>query len=74
MNTILIANPKGGAGKTTLSINLAYLAAQDMRVSLLDMDRHNTPENGWRNSTETRLPSASAEEKWDAFISCLLVA
>lgn len=37
---ILVANPKGGAGKTTLTINLAgWLASQDQSVSLLDLDR-----------------------------------
>lgn len=40
MKTILIANPKGGCGKTTLSVNIAgYLANRGNRVSLLDMDR-----------------------------------
>jgi chromosome partitioning protein len=40
MKTILIANPKGGCGKTTLSINIAgCLANRGKRVSLLDMDR-----------------------------------
>lgn len=40
MKTILIANPKGGAGKTTLSTNLAgYLAAQGEDVYLWDLDR-----------------------------------
>lgn len=40
MKTILIANPKGGCGKTTLSINVAgYLANRGKRVALLDMDR-----------------------------------
>jgi chromosome partitioning protein len=39
MKTILIANPKGGCGKTTLSVNIAgYLANRDKRVALLDMD------------------------------------
>jgi len=37
---ILVANPKGGSGKTTLSINLAgYLASQGQRVAMLDLDR-----------------------------------
>ena len=40
MKAILVANPKGGAGKTTLSINLAgWLAVQGESVSLLDLDR-----------------------------------
>ena len=40
MKTILIANPKGGSGKTTLSVNIAgYLASLGQRVSLLDLDR-----------------------------------
>ncbi len=40
MKTLLVANPKGGAGKTTLSTNLAgYLAAQGEEVFLWDLDR-----------------------------------
>ena len=40
MKAILIANPKGGSGKTTLSTNIAgYLAAQGQRVAILDLDR-----------------------------------
>jgi chromosome partitioning protein len=40
MKTILIANPKGGCGKTTLSVNIAgYLANRGEQVALLDMDR-----------------------------------
>jgi chromosome partitioning protein len=40
MKTILIANPKGGCGKTTLSVNIAgFLANRGQAVVLLDMDR-----------------------------------
>ena len=40
MRTILITNPKGGCGKTTLSVNIAgHLANRGLRVALLDMDR-----------------------------------
>ncbi len=40
MKAILVANPKGGAGKTTLSINLAgWLASTGETVSILDLDR-----------------------------------
>jgi chromosome partitioning protein len=40
MKVILIANPKGGSGKTTLSTNMAgYLATRGYRVAILDLDR-----------------------------------
>ncbi|MGL4233593.1 MAG: AAA family ATPase [Casimicrobium sp.] len=40
MFTILVANPKGGAGKTTIATNLAgYLAGKRQRVVVKDMDR-----------------------------------
>jgi chromosome partitioning protein len=40
MKVILIANPKGGSGKTTLSTNIAgYLASRGHRVVMLDLDR-----------------------------------
>ncbi len=40
MKAILIANPKGGSGKTTLTTNIAgYLASLGQRVAILDLDR-----------------------------------
>lgn len=40
MKTILIANPKGGSGKSTLSVNIAgFLARRGDRVAMLDLDR-----------------------------------
>lgn len=40
MKIILVANPKGGSGKTTLSVNIAgFLANQGQRVAMLDLDR-----------------------------------
>lgn len=40
MRVIVVANPKGGAGKSTLATNLAgYLAAQGRQVMLGDADR-----------------------------------
>src|SRR5438270_8572116 len=39
MQTILVANPKGGSGKTTLATNLAgRLAGRKQRVVLADFD------------------------------------
>lgn len=40
MRAVMVANPKGGAGKTTLATNLAgYFANQNFNVSLCDLDR-----------------------------------
>lgn len=40
MRSVLIANPKGGAGKTTLATNVAgYFANQNKKVTLCDLDR-----------------------------------
>ena len=40
MRSVLVANPKGGAGKTTLATNLSgCFANQDKRVTLCDLDR-----------------------------------
>ena len=56
MRVILVANPKGGSGKTTLSINLAgYLAASGQRVAILDLDRQKSATQ-WLASRDARLP------------------
>mgnify|MGYP000952839431 CR=1 FL=1 len=40
MRAVLVANPKGGAGKTTLATNLSgYFANQGRKVTLCDLDR-----------------------------------
>ena len=59
MKTILIANPKGGAGKTTLSTNLAgYLAAHGENVFLWDLDRQKSALH-WLSQRPAHLPSIS---------------
>lgn len=46
MKAILIANPKGGSGKTTLATNLAgSLAARKRKVFLWDLDRQHSSLN-----------------------------
>jgi len=60
MKTILIANPKGGCGKTTLSTNIAgYLVNRGKRVSLLDMDRQQSS-SLWLQTRPADLPVIQA--------------
>ena len=59
MRTILIANPKGGSGKTTLATNLAgYLAKQNQRVVMWDLDQQKSSLN-WLALRDPELPSIS---------------
>jgi len=56
MKTILVSNPKGGSGKTTLSVNIAgYLANQGQRVAMLDLDRQQSSAL-WLGMREFELP------------------
>jgi chromosome partitioning protein len=56
MKAILIANPKGGSGKTTLSTNIAgYLAARGQRVAILDLDRQKSATQ-WLANRPMHLP------------------
>ncbi len=56
MKTFLVANPKGGSGKTTLATNLAgYFASNGKRVLLSDMDRQASSLN-WLGRRSTSLP------------------
>jgi len=62
MKAVLIANPKGGSGKTTLSVNIAgLLANQGECVAMLDMDRQQSA-SLWIESRPHNLPSISTLE------------
>lgn len=77
MRTILVANPKGGSGKTTLATNLAgYFAGRGERVLLVDLDRQRSatdwlarrPEvlpaiRGW-NSQRDRKAMGDSRPDW----------
>jgi chromosome partitioning protein len=75
MFTILVANPKGGAGKTTIATNLAaYLAGKRQRVVIKDMDRQKSSAR-WlsrrpRGFPEVRgaLPDANLVKEADAVL------
>jgi chromosome partitioning protein len=56
MKSILIANSKGGCGKTTLATNLAgYFAALGARVMLSDLDRQQSSTQ-WLQRRPAELP------------------
>lgn len=66
MKTILVANPKGGCGKTTLATNLAgYFAGQGRRVALADLDRQGSAA-GWLARRPRRAPPIQGWEGRDA--------
>jgi len=60
MKAILIANPKGGSGKTTLSVNIAgHLANCGKRVAMLDLDRQQSSAL-WLDTRPAGLPPVRA--------------
>ncbi|MFO1306714.1 MAG: ParA family protein [Burkholderiales bacterium] len=57
MQTILVANPKGGSGKTTLATNIAgWLAGKRQRVGLQDADPQGSSTQ-WLARRPTLFPS-----------------
>src|ERR1035437_8492248 len=62
MQSFLIANPKGGSGKSTLSTNLAgWFAQQGHRVMLGDIDRQQSSRE-WLNLRRPALPHIASWE------------
>jgi chromosome partitioning protein len=62
MKQVLIANPKGGSGKTTLATNLAgYFATRGRRVVLTDLDRQQSAAQ-WLQRRPYKLPLIHADK------------
>ncbi|CAH2914369.1 MAG: Chromosome partitioning protein ParA [uncultured Paraburkholderia sp.] len=62
MTVIVVANPKGGVGKSTLSTNLAgYFAANGEWVALADLDKQQSA-HAWLSLRPDTLP---AIETWE---------
>ena len=60
MRTILVVNPKGGCGKTTIATNLAgYYAGRGVSVSLVDMDKQRSAYQ-WVKSRPDDAPKIEA--------------
>lgn len=61
MRSVLVVNPKGGAGKSTLATNLSgYFANQGRTVTLCDLDRQQSALR-WMAFRNTELPSISGQ-------------
>ena len=59
MRAVLVANPKGGAGKTTLATNLSgYFANKGRKTTLCDLDRQQSALR-WMAFREEALPQVS---------------
>ena len=69
MPVIVIANPKGGVGKSTFATNLAgYFAAQGHSVMLGDVDTQQSSRS-WLNLRSNTLPTIQAWEIDDGHVA-----
>ena len=60
LKKVVILNPKGGSGKTTLAFSIAgYLASSGRAVALLDMDSQGSS-NRWLQNRSAKLPTIQA--------------
>lgn len=66
MRTILVLNPKGGCGKSTLATNIAsYFSIQGKKVTLADCDPQGSSQDWLSARSDTRSPINCAVLKKD---------
>lgn len=68
MRTILVVNPKGGCGKTTIATNLAgYYASKEVSTTLVDMDQQRSSYQ-WVKSRPEKLHTIEiCDEQQDSY-------
>lgn len=68
MKTIVIANQKGGSGKTTLTRNLAVAAIQQNKNAILaDLDPQGSLSNWWNRRADDSLSILKQDHFFDVF-------
>jgi len=68
MRTILVVNPKGGCGKTTIATNLAgYYASKGVTTSLVDLDQQRSSYQWAKSRPEDAPPIEIFNQQEDSY-------
>jgi chromosome partitioning protein len=70
MKVVAVVNQKGGAGKTTTTMNLAAMAAESSRVLVVDVDPQQSA-TWWATTAGDELPFDFAEETDPTFLAAV---
>jgi chromosome partitioning protein len=70
MKVVAVVNQKGGAGKTTTTMNLAAVAAESSRVLVVDVDPQQSA-TWWATTAGVELPFDFADETDPGFLSAI---
>lgn len=73
--TILVANAKGGCGKTTIATNLAaYYASQEQPVTLMDLDPQQSSSYWLKQRATDAAKVTSLPTSWETSLSSALLS